>query len=221
MSDSDPVILPRGLLPPDYNHWARLARWVDYEVVGLALGFCPDPRILASQRPAIAASKADKIFAQRLENMTRLVHRHFADARIRAMAPEICLEWMRDQRLWIPEGMAEAISEFHRPFIDWKSRAATAEENAASATKRIAELEAVIAEGVTNVSSSTRERDSLLKLFIGVAVEQYGFDPKASRSKVATQIASDVERAGLLVSDDTIRKYLREGAELLPPPETE
>lgn len=67
----------------------------------------------------------------------------------------------------------------------------------------------------------TRERDSLLKLVIGMAVKGYAFDPKATRSKAATEIRSDLEQLGLSLSDDTIRKYLREGADLLPPQEPE
>lgn len=221
MSDSDPVILPRWLRRPDYQHWARLDRWKNFEVVGLAMGFSPDPSIRPSTRAALVKSAIDDAFARRLENTTRLVDRYFASARIRSVAPETCLAWMRDQRLWIPEGMAEAIEEYCRPFVDWKTRCEAAETAARDAALRIDELEAELARGAIGESSSTRERDSLLKLFVGMAVEQYGFDPKAIRSPVAMQIASDVARAGLSITDDTIRKYLREGAELLPPPETE
>ena len=65
-----------------------------------------------------------------------------------------------------------------------------------------------------------RERDSLLKLVLGMAIRGYGYDPKAGRSGTAREIASDLQVSGLALDDDTIRKYLTEAKELLPP-ETE
>jgi hypothetical protein len=63
----------------------------------------------------------------------------------------------------------------------------------------------------------TRERDSLLKLVIGMAVAAYAYDPKAARSDRPTEIAGDLVRNGVPLDVDTGRKWLREAAELLPP----
>ncbi|SDF12853.1 hypothetical protein SAMN05660686_00368 [Thalassobaculum litoreum DSM 18839] len=68
---------------------------------------------------------------------------------------------------------------------------------------------------------TTRERESLLKLVIGMAVGGYGLDPVASRSNATSEIASDIQRVGLSLDEDTVRKYLREARALLPRPETE
>jgi hypothetical protein len=62
-----------------------------------------------------------------------------------------------------------------------------------------------------------RERDSLLKLVIGMAVAAYIYDPKVARSDRPTEIAGDLERNGVPLDVDTVRKWLREAAELLPP----
>lgn len=62
-----------------------------------------------------------------------------------------------------------------------------------------------------------RERDSLLKLIIGMAVAAYAYDPKVTRSDRPAEIAGDLERAGVPLDVDTVRKWLREAAELLPP----
>jgi hypothetical protein len=59
---------------------------------------------------------------------------------------------------------------------------------------------------------STRERDTLLKIVIGMAVGGYSYDPRAARSTVIPDIVNDLETAGVAVSDDTVRKYLREAA---------
>jgi hypothetical protein len=65
-----------------------------------------------------------------------------------------------------------------------------------------------------------RERDSLLKLVLGMAIMGYGYDPKVGRSGTAREIASDLQLSGLALDEDTIRKYLNEAKEHLPP-ETE
>jgi hypothetical protein len=62
-----------------------------------------------------------------------------------------------------------------------------------------------------------RERDSLLKLIIGMAVAGYVYDPKVTRSDKPAEIADDLARAGVPLDVDTVRKWLREAAELLPP----
>jgi hypothetical protein len=64
---------------------------------------------------------------------------------------------------------------------------------------------------------SARERDSLLKLIIGMAVAGYVYDPNARRSDKPVEIADDLARAGVPLDVDTVRKWLREAAELLPP----
>jgi hypothetical protein len=67
----------------------------------------------------------------------------------------------------------------------------------------------------------SRERESLLKLVIGMALKGYGYNPKTSKSTVASEIVSDLQLAGVALDADTVRKYLHEARELLPPTETE
>lgn len=61
-------------------------------------------------------------------------------------------------------------------------------------------------------SLSTTERNSLLRLVIGMAVRGYGYDPSAIRSAIPRQIADDLESCGIDMSDDTVRAYLKEAA---------
>ncbi|MPS29138.1 MAG: hypothetical protein E2576_24120 [Alcaligenaceae bacterium] len=63
---------------------------------------------------------------------------------------------------------------------------------------------------------ASRERDSLLKLVIGMAVGGYGHNVEEEKQKTVTLIMQDMERIGLSLSDETIRKYLKEATELLP-----
>ena len=77
---------------------------------------------------------------------------------------------------------------------------------------RIAELERAL-EAANDETLHPRERNSLLKILLGIAIEQYDYSPNDKKSKAPGQIVSDLAEHGLDVSDDTIRKYLNEGAE--------
>ena len=66
----------------------------------------------------------------------------------------------------------------------------------------------------------TKERETLLKMIIGLAVDGYGFDPAAARSPVPKEISDALAARGISLDADTIRKWLREAAEFLPPKET-
>jgi hypothetical protein len=63
----------------------------------------------------------------------------------------------------------------------------------------------------------TKERETLLKLVIGMAIKGYSHDPNASKSKATKEIADDLGNLGIGISDDTVRKYLSEAvATVLP-----
>jgi hypothetical protein len=66
-----------------------------------------------------------------------------------------------------------------------------------------------------------RERESMLRLIIGMAVRGYSFDPAAARNSAVKDIAGDLQFLGIGLDEDTVRKYLSEGRELLPGDETE
>ncbi len=56
---------------------------------------------------------------------------------------------------------------------------------------------------------SERERSSLYKIIIGMAVGKYGYNPNATRNNAVTDIVRDLEATDVQVSDETVRKYLR------------
>ena len=63
----------------------------------------------------------------------------------------------------------------------------------------------------------TTERDTLLKLVIGMAVDGYGHDPAAAKSNVPKEVADILVKLGMSVSDDTVRKYLKQAADTVLP----
>lgn len=66
----------------------------------------------------------------------------------------------------------------------------------------------------TNVSGATKERQTMLKLIIGLACGGYRMDPDAVRNMHAKDMRVDLERAGVPLDDETIKKYLDEAKRL-------
>lgn len=64
---------------------------------------------------------------------------------------------------------------------------------------------------------STRERDTLLKLVVGMAIEGYRYDPNAARNDAPGEIAGDLAKQGIELTDDTVRKWLKEAASTVLP----
>ena len=62
----------------------------------------------------------------------------------------------------------------------------------------------------------TKEKETLLKLVIGMAIQGYAYDPSKKKSSVPSEIQSDLDLLGLSLDQDTIRKWLKEAQRTLP-----
>jgi hypothetical protein len=80
------------------------------------------------------------------------------------------------------------------------------------------QLEAKLAETPVKPDKNlgTRERNTMVKLIIGMAVDGYGYEPDALRSSTVPEIARALQLLGIGLDEITIRKYLAEGKDVLP-----
>ncbi len=65
---------------------------------------------------------------------------------------------------------------------------------------------------------SESERNTMLKLIIGMAIHAYGYNPESTRNSATGDkngISAKLRACGISISDDTVRKYLNEAKELL------
>ena len=62
-----------------------------------------------------------------------------------------------------------------------------------------------------------RERNTLLRLVIGMAIYGYGYNPQSKKNTAVKEITSDLARAGLDVSEQTVRNYLNEASNTVLP----
>lgn len=87
-------------------------------------------------------------------------------------------------------------------------------------TKALREFEESISEKpmeipAKDIEESPKAVASLLKMVIAMAIKGYSYDPKAKKSSKISEIVNDAEELGLMINADTVRKWLKEGAELL------
>ena len=61
----------------------------------------------------------------------------------------------------------------------------------------------------------TKEKETLLKMIIGMAVGGYGYDPAASKSSIPSDVYNDLALHGVQLDLDTIRNKLKEAAQFL------
>jgi hypothetical protein len=66
---------------------------------------------------------------------------------------------------------------------------------------------------------STLKTENLLKVITCMAIDKYGYDPKASRNSATglnkDGIVSTLEKYGVGIGDETIKGYLKDGAKLI------
>jgi len=63
---------------------------------------------------------------------------------------------------------------------------------------------------------STKEKDSLLKMLITMAIKGYRYNPNDKKSQFTTEIKNDAESLNLSISEGTIRKFIDMAATVLP-----
>jgi hypothetical protein len=113
-------------------------------------------------------------------------------------------------------------SQYDKHVADWKKLVGQRSEQLAAAMSRIADLEAELAL-IKNTPPAAEpakpqsmiERQNMLKAIYGMAVKGYSYKPDDKRSTVVTEIVGDLALVGLPISDDTIRRYLKEARENL------
>ncbi|MBW9336230.1 hypothetical protein FEE59_22185 [Herbaspirillum sp. RU 5E] len=66
-----------------------------------------------------------------------------------------------------------------------------------------------------------RERETLLKIILGMAIKGYAYDPDIQKSSVSKEIAKDLEELGMPIDDDTVRKHLKRAKDIFGKPNSD
>lgn len=177
---------------PDYLHWSRKKGWSNPELIALSLGFDPSNLsavvVQAERDKDEFQGKSFEVFCARSEIVTS----HFPNSpRLNlSQTPMNFCEWATQLKLEVPSALFEAVNQIHGT----KFKAVRLHKPARSQAD----------------DDDPREIATLRKLVIGMAVRGYGYDPKAQRSSVPTEIQGDLDQLGITLDKATILKHLRE-----------
>jgi hypothetical protein len=230
----------------DFSHWSKAAHWTLDEAIALSFGKAPEHVTWNKVQPLIVASPFAGQYARRRDLALRalkwdqlydpvlpgifLAWAKRTDipvpteltAAVEARGIHIA-DWKSlydDMKASAEKSDSDWKEQAERQAQDWTKIVSERDDHIANLTDRIAELEPAQASRSDTVlvkSLGAKERESLLRLVVGMAVAGYRYDPKAERSAQVTEIANDLESVGVPLDADTVRKWLRAAAELLPP----
>jgi hypothetical protein len=219
----------------DVNHWSKAAYWSLDEATALSLSRAPEVVKWDNVKGYVQTSP----FAHKYERVRDLVLRAQGAKQLFDPAlPGFFIAWAKRTEIEFFPELERAVVARGVVVGDWKSsydelkkkydeaaeflnglsQRVRADQDVQEALRaRVGELEAKLnATPPLERGVLGKERESVLKLIIGMAIKGYRYDPTSSRSATVSEITSDLEQLGLSLSDDTVRKWLKEAAELLP-----
>lgn len=199
MTQSEPAWYAAGFGHPDYaadfEYWSQSPYYTNHEALLLSLGV--EPKHFTEQQLDIMEAKVQKgselwstlhYMLRRRQQFSRKFPKHFESGRIR---PQDLFTWFALVNLDVPKEFTScyATDPGNQPHGE-----------AELPTKR----------------PHKRELDTVAQLFTVMAIEYFGYRPQDARSPTSKEITDAAAKAGIEISDDTVRKYLRLGASFIP-----
>ena len=215
----------QALSNADFSYWLKLSRWKRDEAILLSLGKEPRMVRLADLENAAPFDPLRKAVRERRE----MIERAIGSIQLRdPMSPARFLGWAEKIGLELPSALTNSVKRVaeasQRPSSEADKLTAELEVLRADLDAAHRELAIHRAQAARHPGKSksegrdlsVRERTSLIKLVIGMAIGGYGHTPHSSRSPTVSAIVSDLAINGIPLDEDTVRKYLHEGRDLLP-----
>jgi hypothetical protein len=226
----------------DVGHWSKAAYWTLDEAIALSFGKAPDRVTSETMKPFVDVSPfAHQYWRRRDLALRAAASKQLSDPTL----PGPFLAWAKRTDLAVPSELEAAVTARGVQIADWKTYYDDLKKKCDGCHTQWLALSKEQSEQIDRLRSineelqkqlagaapaphdrpekslGTRERDSLLKLVIGMAVGCYRYNATAPRNERHAEIASDLARAGVPLDVDTIRKWLKEAANLLPEPQAE
>ena len=201
----------------DFEYWSKAVHWSLDEAIALSFGKEPEKVNWENVKPYTKISQ----FAYQYQRRRDLAKRALPWKQLfDPVLPVIFIAWAKRNELDFPAELEAAVTSRGTQVADWKTlhdeqkaRADAAEADFVEVLETLEQMR----QAPKTKELSTKERESLLKLVIVMALDGYGYDPAASRSPIPKEIADQLATRGLSLDVDTVRKFLKEAKELLPP----
>ena len=184
----------------DFVYWSKIPRWTLEEATALSFGKAPE----FVNWDKVKANHGQSSFADDYSKRRSLLFRAQEAKELPVLiSPAEFISWAERTGVALPQELKDAVRASAGRIEDRRSLAAERDE-LREEVKRLKE------EAARNKPLLTRERETYQKIILGMAIEQYGFNPTAGRSDIPRQIADDLATFGISVSDDTVRQKLKD-----------
>lgn len=211
----------------DLDHWSKMADWTLDQAIALSFGRAPEKVQWLTVQPHVGWSPFAFQYSRVRERALSYVRwNQLYDP----VLPTIFLAWAKRDGFPVDPELIRRVEARGNIVADWKDlyekikqerdqlaqALATIRRDRDSINARLAEANAAHGAITSNRSLGTRERETALKLIIGMAIHGLGYVPSASKSPIPKEIATKLAELGMPLDPDTVRKWLREAAEVLP-----
>lgn len=184
----------------DFDHWAKSAYYTVDEAVLLSAGLEPAAHFIREIDGGAPGDRVDP--PTRHLRAQRLLFRRALDPGMNGWkpTPEKILRWINMVDVKVHPGFRRMLEAATRTTEAKKQAAVAIEDTKVQTSARL----------------DPRERTSMAKLLVLMAIDMYGYDPRAQRSPIPKEIEDIAHRNGIDLTAQTIRSYLRLGAAQLP-----
>lgn len=181
----------------DFEHWSRMASFRVHEILCLSVGVEPGrihEEIIAklSTLPSGELDKKWPAIQFLVRRRVQLVRRFPPAPADRRIGPLAFLNWVDQVHLDVHPEFLRLLRRYH------------VEETSAPPPS------------AAPPRQDPREVDKIAQLFTTMAIDYLGYDPQQDRSPIPKEITDLAASMGMQVSTETVRKYLRRGAALIP-----
>ena len=197
----------------DYEHWDKATTWTIDEAVALLLGKSPEAVTWEIVKRDTQFSKFAKIYARNRDLALRATE---AGELSNPVQPSKFLGWAKQFGIDCPAELAGLVNAGNDNSQDWKAEydeLATAleakDQMIADLTEQLDQLEKQL-----KTSENKKILSSLYKILIGIAFEQYDYDPARRRNNATEQIVGDLGLHGIEIDKGTVLQRLREAADI-------
>ncbi len=183
----------------DFDYWSKAAFLDLDEALFLSVGLEPKPKFLEALKPDTSKrANADPI-VEFMQARKELFRREFNPYRgSTTHKASSYLDWIKSVELKV-----------HPAFLRMLEK--MVQRTVVADPKPKTELTSDSLE-----MFDPREKLSLAKLIVVIAIREYGYDPTSKKSPIPREIENIAAELGLTLSNETIRKYLQLGSRELP-----
>lgn len=194
-----------------FEFWSRAEFWTLGESAVLINGKNP----LTVNENRIEGDRSQSKIAIKLKQTLELLERaREAGSLNRTNSPQKLINWLELKHIEMPQRLKNMALQRSGTSFTLGTENRQLKEKIATLETELASIESQDNVAKSEKPIGPRERESLLKLILGMAIKGYSYDPKATKSTQISEIAGDLQLAGLALDEDTVRKYLNEAKAL-------